>query len=68
MFKHIQPFQIIIGYFISIVSFSQAYSSYAEGRTASLYLFLIGGVLIIILHTAAWISISSRKKANNAAE
>ncbi|PLR74801.1 hypothetical protein [Bacillus sp. UMB0728] len=68
MFKHIQPFQIIIGYFISIVSFSQAYSSYSEGRTASFYLFLISGVLIIILYTAAWISISSRKKANNVAE
>ncbi|MGD6856499.1 hypothetical protein [Bacillus infantis] len=68
MFKHIQPFQIIIGCFMSLVSFSVAYSSYAEGRTASFYLFLIGGVLIIILHTAAWISISSRKKANNAAE
>jgi hypothetical protein len=68
MFKHIQPFQIIIGYLISIVSFSQAYSSYAEGRTASFYLFLISGVLIIILYTAAWISLSSRKKANKTAE
>ncbi|MCA1038422.1 hypothetical protein LCM00_02770 [Bacillus infantis] len=68
MFKHIQPFQIFIGYFMSLVSFSVAYSSYTEGRTASFYLFLIGAVLVIILHTAAWISISSRKKANNAAE
>ncbi|MEF7564248.1 hypothetical protein V4V35_14635 [Bacillus infantis] len=68
MFKHIQPFQIFIGYFVSLVSFSQAYSSFAEGRTASFYLFLISGVLIIILYTSAWISISSRKKANNAAE
>ncbi|MGD6844383.1 hypothetical protein ACQCVH_17960 [Bacillus infantis] len=68
MFKHIQPFQIIIGYFISIVSFSQAYSSYTEGRTASFYLFLICGVLIIILYTAAWISISSRRKAKKLTE
>jgi hypothetical protein len=68
MFKHIQPFQIFIGYFMSLVSFSTAYSSYAEGRTASFYLFLIGGVLIIILYTAAWITISSRKKAKKLTE
>jgi hypothetical protein len=68
MFRSIQPFQIFIGYFMSLVSFSQAYSRYAEGRTASFYLFLISGVAIIILYTAALISITSRKKEKKVTE
>ncbi|RDI39104.1 hypothetical protein [Falsibacillus pallidus] len=54
--------ETLLAFLTSIIAFSQAYNHQRDGRMLLSYVFLIGGVLIVILYGIAFLKYQKSQK------